>query len=265
MRHLRASKWGRAAVLALALLLLALTGIALAAGLLSIDRMTLSAGSARLEGGRYSLQTTIGQPVVGTTGSGSYDLRAGFVHRPSAARTIYLPLMVKEALHAPDLVVHSLIATQDGVQVVIANQGSAAVRDEFWVDFYVDPDPVPSAVNQNWPMVGEYGAVWGVTADALPALVPGGTITLTTGDAHYWPEYSSFPEALAPGTPVYAQVDSTDHATTYGAVLETHEMTGSPYNNIAGVTSTAALLEPTDKGAGDTRQSAGRDGLPRRH
>ena len=66
------------------------------------------------------------------------------------------------------------------------------------------------------------------------------------------------------GTPVYVQVDSTDHATTYGAVLETHEIAGSPYNNIAGVASTTGTLEPADLGSGDTRPKAGRDGLPRR-
>jgi len=67
---------------------------------------------------------------------------------------------------------------------------------------------------------------------------------------------------VAPGTPVYAQADSTDHATTYGAVLEAHEIGGGPYNNIAGAASTAAVLEPTDTESEDKKPRAGRGGLP---
>jgi hypothetical protein len=38
---------------------------------------------------------------------------------------------------------------------------------------------------------------------------------------------------MTPGTPVYAQVDSVNSDTTYGGVLETHEiLLGQPYNNI---------------------------------
>jgi hypothetical protein len=178
-------------------------------------------------------------------------------------RRLYLPLVTRDqAALAPDLVVDTIVATRDSVEVVIRNRGGVRVLDEFWVDCYIDPYTVPTAVNQNWPMVGDHGVVWGVTADALPALAPGGTITLTMGDAHYWPEYSSFPDSLAPGTPVHAQADSTDHATTYGAVLESHEIDGGPYNNISRATSTAALLEPTDAGSEGKRRRASRDGLP---
>jgi len=75
--------------------------------------------------------------------------------------------------------------------------------------------------------------LWGVTSAALP-LAPGDTITLTYGDVYYQPSLSRFYEALAAGTPVYAQVDAWNEATTYGAILESHEVTGDTYNNVSG-------------------------------
>jgi hypothetical protein len=38
--------------------------------------------------------------------------------------------------------------TGDGVQVVIKNQDSAPVNDEFWVDVYINPSPAPTTANQ---------------------------------------------------------------------------------------------------------------------
>jgi len=72
-----------------------------------------------------------------------------------------------------------------------------------------------------------------VSAGALP-LEPGEAITLTIGDAYYWAEYSYVEWPLPPGTPIYAQVDSADADTTYGAILELDEIRGLPYNNILG-------------------------------
>ena len=152
----------------------------------------------------------------------------------------YLPLVVNNYVVAPDLVVQSIMATSNGVQVVIENQGNAPVTDEFWVDVYINPNPAPTAVNQIWPDLADEGLVWGVTAAALP-LAPGGVLTLTVGDAYYVAEYSQIAWPLAEGTPVYAQVDSASGDTTYGAVLESHEITGGAYNNISSTVSTAGL------------------------
>jgi hypothetical protein len=137
---------------------------------------------------------------------------------------------------APDLVVQSITATSTDVQVVVENQGNAPVIDEFWVAAYVAPNPVPTAVNQLWWDLGTEGMFWGITADLLP-LNPGETITLTAGDAYYVADYSRVYWPLAPGTPVYVQVDAYDEGTTYGAVLENHEITGATYNNITTTTS----------------------------
>jgi subtilisin-like proprotein convertase family protein len=144
----------------------------------------------------------------------------------------YLPLVMRNHVSAPDLIVQDIIATPNNIQVVIANLGNAPVQNEFWVDVYIAPRTEPTQVNQTWDQLGSQGLVWGVTADALPALEPGGVLTLTAGDAYYWPSHSRVSWPLAVGTPVYAQVDSFNPATTYGAVLEDHEMSGEDSNNI---------------------------------
>jgi uncharacterized repeat protein (TIGR01451 family) len=158
--------------------------------------------------------------------------------------TIYFPIILKGSDGtvptpelAPDLVVDDIIVTDNSVQVVIRNQGDVPVLpgDDFWVDFYVNPNPVPTGVNQIWnDGRSTQGIVWGVTAPALP-LESGDVMTLTIGDAYYWPSISNFSGSIPAGTPVYAQVDSANANTTYGAVLENHEIAGGTYNNIRGL------------------------------
>jgi hypothetical protein len=114
--------------------------------------------------------------------------------------------------------------------VVIRNAGNGAVADDFWVDVYLDPDPIPTRVNQTWPDVSDQGMAWGVTVD----LAPGESLTLTEGGPYYRPAESDVAWPLAAGTPVYAQVDSANTETTVGAVLESHEVTGGAYNNVTG-------------------------------
>jgi hypothetical protein len=148
---------------------------------------------------------------------------------------IYLPMVMRNYVLAPDLVVQRIIATSNNVQVVIKNQGDLPVKEEFWVDVYINPRQAPTHVNQTWNTLGNQGLTWGVAVTALPSLRPGGVLTLTLTDAYYQPDWSVVSWPLAPGTPVYAQVDSADAATNYGAVPENHEITGEPYrNNILG-------------------------------
>jgi len=152
-----------------------------------------------------------------------------------ASSTIYLPVLMNETVPAaPDLVVEEIRATSGGMEVVIKNVGDAPVveTDAFWVDLYVDPDPLPSGVNQVWDSLCDEGMVWGVEEPALP-LDPGGTITLRTEGEYYWEEYSEYSGSVAEGAAVYVQVDSADVATSYGAVLEMHEIVGGLYNNIS--------------------------------
>ena len=95
--------------------------------------------------------------------------------------------------------------------------------------------------------------MWGVAGSALP-LLPGEALTLTLHDAYYRPALSRLPAMTAAGTWLYAQVDSADAETDYGAVLETHEVAGDRYNNVAGpvVAPAAFLLESPRIGSGSS-------------
>ena len=185
---------------------------------------------AFIEGNRVTLYF-----VDGRRGDG--DLSAnGVIPDPGAPaqRAIYrvwLSYLAGLPPGEPDLIVDRLSVWSDGVEIVIKNVGQAAVTDEFWVDVYLAPAVPPSAVNQLWNDLGSQGLVWGVTGDALP-IPPGGSVSLTLGDRYYSPAHSHVAGELAPGTPVYAQADSWNQATAYGAVLEGHEVSGGVYNNI---------------------------------
>jgi uncharacterized repeat protein (TIGR01451 family) len=151
---------------------------------------------------------------------------------------------------APDLVVGRISVTGSGVEIVIKNEGEVAVEKGFWVDLYVNPHPVPTGVNQTWQTLSSEGMVWGVEGAVLP-LEPGEELALTMGDAHYRSDYSNFSGAFLAGVPVYVQVDSANAGTTYGAVLEGHEMVGGPYNNIAGPAYAVSSL--SEESAGEER------------
>lgn len=150
----------------------------------------------------------------------------------------YLPFVIKDFLAAPDLVVDSLSAGQNAVTVTIKNIGNVPVIDGFWVDVYLNPTTPPTHVNQHWHDLGDQGLVWGLTD---PNIGPGQTLILTLDHAAYRPDLSHFVTPLPIGSNVYAQVDSVNLLTNYGGVLELHEITGGPYNNIAQTISTAAL------------------------
>ena len=191
---------------------------------------------------------------------------AGPLDVGKARQRIYLPLVSRNALMAPDLIVQNLVVTHRSVQVVIKNQGNAPVNDDFWVDVYINPNPAPTHVNQVWWMLGKEGLVWGVKDTALP-IQPGGVMTLTLGDRYYTSTLSTFSGWIPNGTPVYAQVDAANTNTTYGGVLESHEILNGLYNNIAGpvypavdLTTNVAASEPAL--AGD--RSPASDSLPPR-
>jgi hypothetical protein len=155
------------------------------------------------------------------------------VREPLPFKT-YLPMVIRRHIVAPDLVVKTVSIVSSNVHVVVMNQGNAPVASEFWVDMYVNPHTVPTAVNQTWDQLASQGLVWAITQDALPHLTPGGAITLTVGDAYYAPDYSNVSWPLPSGTRLYVQVDSFSPDTAYGAVLEMHEIGGEAYNNIGG-------------------------------
>lgn len=157
-------------------------------------------------------------------------------------------------LTGPDLIVESVVATRDGIQITIRNVGTAAVTPEqgFWVDVYLAPDPPPAAEDDVWgDGRSDYGAAWAVE-QAIP---PGGAVTLTTTNGTPDPTHTRLPARLPLGAAVYAQVDSWSMATTYGGVLEMHELGDGPYNNVFG----PVEVEATGRlgGASSTTRAAG--------
>jgi hypothetical protein len=137
------------------------------------------------------------------------------------AATLYLPIIVKPFVPVPDLVIESLTVTGSGITVVIRNQGGGPVVDAFWVDIYFNPS-APPTINQPWPTLADHGHVWGIAGAGLTALNPGGSLTLTVGDAYYFPDESS-PLPSPGGATVFGFVDSVNFETTTGAVLEIDE------------------------------------------
>lgn len=100
----------------------------------------------------------------------------------------------------------------------------------FWGVLYFDPVRM-STVTDTWLMIANEGAVWGVATSALP-LVPGQSVILTLNDGYYVEGLSNYSGLPAANTPIFVQVDSAHAGTTYGAVLESHEIVGGVYNNI---------------------------------
>jgi len=166
-------------------------------------------------------------------------------------KMVYIPLILKQPettqntptpiAGPPDLIVQNIVATNNRVEVTIKNNGGTTIptSQAFWVELYVNPNPVPLAVNQSWRGRSSEGVVWRVANPALP-LAPNGTMTLVystqTGavNSYYVADFSHFIGNLAAGTALYAQVDSSNASTTYGVVLENHELNGGSYNNILG-------------------------------
>ena len=179
--------------------------------------------------------------------------------------TVYLPVLFKgavETLPPPDLIVDHLVATSAAITVVVKNVGGSDVVDAFWVDAYIDPTTAPTGVNQAWYDLGAQGVVWGVTAPALP-LAPAQSLTLTLTSPYYNGTFSGFTPPLPPGTPVYAQVDSVNLLTTYGGVLEDHEIVGGVYNNITQTLSVAGVMTPPARTV-PLFLPSGNEGLPER-
>jgi uncharacterized repeat protein (TIGR01451 family) len=221
---------------------------------------------AHLPVGVRQISNTASVDDDGTNGADPYpaDNHAADTTPVDITNIVYLPLVSKNLMRAPDLVVERFSARSEEIQLVIKNQGNVQVAEEFWVDVYIDPQPMPTAVNQTWDQLASQGLIWGVTADALPALVPGGVLTLTVGDAYYRADHSEISWPLPAGTQIYVQVDSANVGTTYGAVLESHEITGGTYNNITGTISISSARQPARLPSGKSEQHALHSNLPSR-
>jgi len=150
------------------------------------------------------------------------------------SRTVYMPLLMHNVgPPLADLVVSDITTSGGILHVTVKNIGQLAATESFWVDAYINPTSAPVRANQLWNAVGSRGATWAVIGSVLP-LEPGETLTLIQGDGYYRPSLSNPGGAIAAGSQLYAQVDSFNPTSSNGAVLETHERDGGPYNNILG-------------------------------
>ena len=81
-------------------------------------------------------------------------------------------------------------------------------------------------------------------------LAPGEEMTLRMYDAAYWSSYSRVSWPPDAGATIWAQVDSANIGSAYGAVLEDHELSGDFYNNfdivVYGTTGMAAAVADAD-------------------
>jgi len=81
------------------LLILSLSGLALAAGGYDLSWWTVDGGGGTSSGNGYTLNGTLGQPDAGTVASGGgYTLAGGFWHGGVVAAAeikVYLPLTVR--------------------------------------------------------------------------------------------------------------------------------------------------------------------------
>ena len=142
---------------------------------------------------------------------------------------VYLPGLLKNYVTGSDLVVESVTVDSSGVLVIIKNiSPNASVRSEFQVDLYVDPSPVPTGVNQPWSQLSSEGIVWIVNQP----IQAGGQLALILNDPFFVAGLSNYSGAPPAGTPIYVQVDSVNSESSFGNVLEIHEIEGGVYNNI---------------------------------
>jgi uncharacterized membrane protein len=108
-----------------------------------------------------------------STGDGAISATSALTTTAAGPALTYLPLVMNRAVFLPDLIIEDMQLDNNDVTLVIANIGTSAVMDPFWVDVYFDPDPPPTAVNQTWPMLAAEGLVWGIDMSDLPAYQSG--------------------------------------------------------------------------------------------
>jgi PKD repeat protein len=143
---------------------------------------------------------------------------------------IYLPIIMKPA-SGPDLVGSFSLSPNKSnftagepvtITVVVTNQGNVAAGP-FWVDFYINPSPVPTTTNLIWNnacgMNPCFGLAWYVNS-----LAPGQSIVLTSQPGQFGAAYSRWYGWFASGTSdLYVYVDTWNPPVPTGAVAELNE------------------------------------------
>jgi len=230
---------------------------------LSVDAVTTEPanGTVAISGDRQAINYT---PNPGYLGQDSFEYRVCDNGAPPACDTatvtvnviegkVYLPLIIGPGVVPPqaaDLVISDFrlqpnktnFSAGESVTVIVevTNQGNIPVSQDFWVDFYINPEdidanPVVPTVNQRWDELCRdgaftgnpcyYGIVWLVEDD----IAPGESVTLKSTTISSL--FSRWPGYFVNGTErLYVQVDSWNPGVSTGAVAESNEA-----NNLASI------------------------------
>jgi VCBS repeat-containing protein len=222
---------------------------------LSVDSVTQPAnGTVAISADRQAINYT---PNPNYIGSDTFEYTVCDNGAPPACATatvtvnviegkVYLPMIIGPGVPPPqaaDLVVTDFrlepnktsFSAGESVTVIVevTNQGNVALNQDFWVDFYINPEdidanPVVPTVNQRWDQLCRdgaftgtpcyYGIVWLVEDD----LAPGESVTLRSTSISS--VFSRWPGYFVNGTErLYVQVDSWNPGVSTGAVAEINE------------------------------------------
>ncbi|MEM7801434.1 MAG: choice-of-anchor D domain-containing protein [Chloroflexota bacterium] len=154
---------------------------------------------------------------------------------PATQQSIFLPMVYEAYNMTPDLIVENIAASSTDAAVTIRNIGLAPVSNSFWVDFYISPPIAPTQPNETIQTLDVEGIVWGIQIETV-ALGPGEALVLNLNDGFMSTEFTNFSGLIPVGSTIYVQVDSAKVGDEGGNVPETHEIFGTPYNNISSIT-----------------------------
>ncbi|GIV96622.1 MAG: hypothetical protein KatS3mg057_1279 [Herpetosiphonaceae bacterium] len=143
---------------------------------------------------------------------------------------IYLPMVMNGP--KPDLVGSFSLApnklnftTDEQVLItaVITNQGTQT-SGPFWVDFYINPSPIPTGPNVLWNTTCTLSPCYGIAWYVDVNLAPGESITLTSTADSYATEQTRWIGLFAAGTTdLYMYIDSYNPGVSTAAVVESDE------------------------------------------
>jgi hypothetical protein len=110
------------------------------------------------------------------------------------------------------------------ITVKVKNQGNVATDSDFWVDFYINPNPVPTTAGSLWYNVSQIDPLRGISW-LVRGLAPGEERTLTSTEQSYYQDYTAWWGYFeTPGThDLYIYVDSWNGSDPNGGVDETNE------------------------------------------
>ncbi len=174
-------------------------------------------------------------------------------------RALFLPALLRGYMALADLTVSvslspntSSFASEEPVliTVVVTNIGNAPA-DDFWVDAYLNPSAPPTVGNQVWNercgLQPCFGLAWYVTEP----LLPGASVTLTSGPGGPYADNTIWPGYFAPGTTdLYIYADSYSDDGGPGALIREHYETNNRAELhglvVAGITAQDDLTLPAE-------------------